>query len=134
VTLAADAPLKGRPGALLEVPPVHAGDKVYQLYQTVHGRPLLGGRLARVPSHAYDRLHRDPFLDRLQSREPWGMHEGQLSLAGLDSLGVDYVMLHRGLTANPALTRLLAARFEPLATSGDAQLWRRRTIGVPAPR
>lgn len=126
VTLAADAALRGRHGALLEIPPVHAGDKVYQLYQTVHGLPLLGGRLARVPRTGYDRLHRDAFLDRLQSREPWGMNEGKLSLAGLDSLGVDYVMLHRGLTANPALMRLLLPRFEPVAASGDAQLFRRR--------
>lgn len=133
-TLAASAPHRQPPGALLEVPPVHAGDKVYQLYQTVHGRPLLGGRLARVPTHAYDRLHRDPFLDRLQTREPWGMHAGCMSLSGLDSLGVDYVMLHRGLSANPALARLLAGKFEPVDTPGDAQLWRRRAGSSPAPR
>jgi hypothetical protein len=130
IALAADARLQGKPGALLEIPPVHAGDKVYQLYQTVHGLPLLGGRLARVSYTGYDRLHRDPFLDRVLSHEPWGINDGTLSLAGLDSLGVKYVMLHRGLTSNPAIVRLLAARFEPVAAPGDAQLYRRR---APAP-
>jgi hypothetical protein len=113
-------------GALLEVPPVHGGDKVYQLAQTVHGLPLLGGRLARVPRHAYDRLHRDPFLDRTISNNPWAAHETLVSLDGLDSLGVQWVVLHRGHAQHETIARILSRRFESVPVQGEALLLRRR--------
>ena len=111
---------------------MHGGDKVYQLYQTVHGLPLLGGRLARGPRHAYDRLHRDPFIDRTISRDPWRANDGLLSLDGLDSLGVDYVMLHdaargvRGDRARPGAALRSRCR---CPVTADERLFRRR---VPA--
>jgi hypothetical protein len=113
-------------GALLEVPPVHAGDKPTQFQQTVHGLPLLGGRLARIRRDAYDHLHRDPFLHRTLDNAPWRMHDALLSLAGLDSLGVEYVMLHRGHTAHEAIGRVLARSYETMHESEDAILLRRR--------
>jgi hypothetical protein len=41
--------LAGRPGALLEVPPARYKYSLPQLAQTVHGRPIFGGYLARPP-------------------------------------------------------------------------------------
>lgn len=116
------------PGALLEIPPVHAGDKVYQLYQTVHGLPILGGRLARAPHDAYAHLHRDLFLDRTMSNALWSTAEDSLSLDGLDSLGIRYVALHTPFPPSAGIGRVLAARFEPLPTlSKEVVLLRRRT-------
>ena len=113
-------------GALLEIPPVHAGDKVNQYRQSVHGLPLLGGRLARIRSDAYDPLHRDPFLDRTLDNTPWRMHDALLSLDGLDSLGVEYVMLHRRHAQHEAIERVLERNFEPMHESGEAILLQRR--------
>ena len=120
-------------GALLEVPPVHANDKATQFQQTVHGLPLLGGRLARIRRDAYDHLHRDPFLHRTLDNEPWQPYDALLSLAGLDSLGVEYVMLHRAHATHEAIGRVLARNFETMHESEDAILMRRRRA-ANAPR
>jgi len=47
------AELAGRPGALLEVPPPRYKYSLPQLAQTIHGRPLLGGYLARSPRYPW---------------------------------------------------------------------------------
>jgi hypothetical protein len=121
-----DARTRGIQGVLLEIPPVHADDKTYQLNQTIHGMPLLGGRLARAPRHAFDRLHRDPFLDRTMSPDPWRAKDGLLSLDGLDSLGVTYVVLRPNFPNSGAIARVLERRFEPITVAGEERLYRRR--------
>jgi hypothetical protein len=115
-------------GALLEIPPVHAQDKVYQLFQTTHGVPLCGGRLARTPLHAFDALHRDPFLSRLFESTPLQQQDGLLSLAGLDSLGVRWVMLHDRFDPRTAtIERILSRQYERIPTPpGPERLLRRR--------
>lgn len=65
------AELAGRPGALLEVPPAHYKYSLPQLAQTVHGRPIFGGYLARPP--VYDLPNEAPALRALwQMRLPDG--------------------------------------------------------------
>ncbi|MEI7770413.1 MAG: hypothetical protein WCI67_10515, partial [Chloroflexales bacterium] len=44
--------LAGRPGALLEIPPARYKYSLPQLAQTIHGRPIFGGYLARPPVYA----------------------------------------------------------------------------------
>ena len=103
----------------------------------LRGLPLLGGRLARGPRGAYDHLHRDPFLARLFDKEPLKLYDGLLSLDGLDSLGVRWVMLHDDLDPpTAAIARLLAARYETVPTPpGPEHLLRRRTgVGAGAAR
>ena len=124
--LALEARASGRRGALLEIPPVHAGDKAYQLYQTVHGVPLLGGRLARVRRDAYDALHRDPFIARTLDNAPWRAHDGLLALDGLDSLRVEYVALHDAHRPSADIEKVLGRRFEPLAAGDGVRILRRR--------
>jgi hypothetical protein len=116
------------PGALLEIPPAHAADKVYQLYQTHHGLPILGGRLARGPRASFERLHADPFLARLFEREPLRAQDGLVTLDGLDSLGVRWVVLHDDVDPrSAAIARVLACRFETVPTPpGPERLLRRR--------
>lgn len=118
-----------QPGVLLEIPPVHTGDKVYQLYQTVHGLPIVGGRVARGPRAALEHLHRDPLLERLYDRDPLGLTDGLLALDGLDSLGVTYVMIHdRFDLRSAAIARLLERRFDVVPTPpGLERLLRRRS-------
>ena len=120
---------------LLEIPPVHAGDKVYQLYQTTHGLPILGGRLARGPRVAYERLHRDPFQARLFDRDPLRLQDGLLALDGLDSLGVTWVMLHDNFDPRTAaIQRVLERQFEVVPTPpGPERLLRRRTAPLSGP-
>jgi hypothetical protein len=105
--LAAEARSRGVHGALLEIPPAHSEDKVYQMYQTVHGLPLLGGRL-RVVRPCLRPLAPRPIPDRTFSSDPWRANDGGLSLDGLDSLHVDYVMLHTRLAAAGAIARVLS--------------------------
>lgn len=117
---------------LLEIPPVHAGDRVYQLYQTVHGQPLLGGRLARVPRDPYGRLNRDPFIHRTMSNTLWGSCEDSLSLDGLDSLRVRYVALHLQFPPTAGIRRALEKAYEPLGPASDGVEILRRRVRPPS--
>lgn len=84
-------------GALLNVPidPLRAKD--YMLAQTQHGRPLVQGKVARIPPGAYGTIDGHPWLSTLrQTNEmaPWlGDVGGQLRSLAED--GVDDIIVHK---------------------------------------
>lgn len=80
--------------AILEVPRDGFWEGVYMFYQTVHGKPLVGGYTSRTRPASLEPQKRVPALrwlawpDRIPPPEP-----GELR-AGLASLGVRYVVVH----------------------------------------
>jgi uncharacterized membrane protein (UPF0136 family) len=81
------------PGAVLALPPRN-NDSQYLLDQLCHGRPLLGGYLARLPD--YPLVRGSSALQRLWNAEAPGHDIVQLNTADeLAALGVRYVSLDR---------------------------------------
>lgn len=81
--------------ALLELPLRPLGD--YMAYQTVHGKPIIGGLLARQPP--YPLLEQTPVLAYLLDTSPAdGALQSQVAngkgVAALRDLGVKYVIMH----------------------------------------
>lgn len=81
--------------ALLELPLRPLGD--YMAYQTVHGKPIIGGFLARQPP--YPLLEQTPALSYLLDTTPAdGPLQSQVAngkgVAALRVLGVKYVIMH----------------------------------------
>jgi hypothetical protein len=121
-TLAADT------GALLEVPPARYKYSVPQVAQTVHGRPIFGGYLARPP--LYDWINEAPVL-----RELWQMRSerGRPLIAGsstpaaaLRSYGLRDLVLRPPLIAPdraPEIATILAEALPGVApTFADAEV------------
>ncbi len=88
--------LVGRPGALLEIPPARYKYSLPQLAQTVHGRPIFGGYLARPPVYAV--VDEAPALHTLwQMRLPDGpplLADMTDPLVPLSYYGVGDVLVH----------------------------------------
>lgn len=81
--------------ALLELPLRPLGD--YMAYQTIHGKPIIGGFLARQPP--YPLLEQTPALTYLlDDTSPVGPLESQVAngkgVQSLQTLGVKYVIMH----------------------------------------
>jgi hypothetical protein len=109
--------LRARPeeGSLLELPlgigdglGVRRGrfDAAYLLHQTVHGRPLVGGIIARLSPSVIAAWEADPLLrslmDLSEAVEPGEMPDTTEALERLDEMGIRFVMLNRA-TSPPGL-------------------------------
>jgi len=132
-TLAADP----RPGAILDVPmDLHGAQGPggeYMLYQTVHGRPIVGGYISRTPPAALWPLER-PFLNQLRARvyddrEPYAFSAEVMShaLDDLRVLDVRYVVLHAEFLSSGdhravrhALTEVIS---EPIHEDEELAVW-----------
>ncbi|EFO79439.1 hypothetical protein OSCT_2565 [Oscillochloris trichoides DG-6] len=88
--------LAGQPGAILEIPPPRYKYSLPQLAQTVHGRPILGGYLARTP--AYPWPNEAPVLNLLwKMRLPAGpsLIDGMTDpLVPLNAYGIGDLVVH----------------------------------------
>jgi hypothetical protein len=72
-------------------------DKRYMFYQTTHGKPLVGGRVSRLPREAFAFLDTTPFLKRLRLdnvMDP-ALADVTHQLRVLSEAGVRYVVLHK---------------------------------------
>jgi hypothetical protein len=101
----------GETGAILEVPVdifTELGPGVnYLVYQTVHHRPMVDGYIARTP-RLVGKLFDRPFVNQLRYRippdaEPYQFTPEMLAqgLADIESLDVEYVILHKDATWLP---------------------------------
>jgi len=106
----------GEPGALVEVP-ISSDVHVYQLYQTVHRRPISAGHLSRLPSEAFAFADRNSLLHALRTaglEDPWTPPQGALErgLAELRAVGYAWLILHPDLMRPAALvdSEVLLAR------------------------
>jgi hypothetical protein len=73
------------------------GGEVFQYYQPVHGKPLVGGSMARLPSRVFAFYRSYPslvFLSGEPASEPLDQLIADFSEV-LDWSGAGYVLLHR---------------------------------------
>ena len=110
--------------ALLEVPfgvrsgleRIGSGGEVLQYYQVTHGKPLLNGMIARLPTTVFEFYRRHPSLVFL-SGEPTGVDEIELARDFTEVLawsGARYVMVHHDLLPDVSRIGAFLDRFEGL--------------------
>ena len=119
--------IAGEPGrfALLEVPfgvrsgleRVGSGGEVLQYYQVTHGKPLLNGMIARLPTTVFEFYRRHPSLVFL-SGEPTTADEIELTRDFREVLawsGARYVLVHHDRLPDGSRIGAFLDRFEGLA-------------------
>lgn len=92
--------LRDEPGefAVADVPiGFHRHDKWYMYAQTLHGRPIVGGHVSRVPVHAHDFIDGVALLRAAKDGAPERGTLNRVSrrLEPLAEAGVRYVMVHK---------------------------------------
>jgi hypothetical protein len=85
----------------------HAHDKWYMYAQTIHGRPMVGGHVSRVPAGAQDFMDSVPLLNAARTSPP---QEGELGdithqLEPLAEADVRYVIVHKYRTDADNISR-----------------------------
>lgn len=72
-------------------------DKKYMSYQTVHGKPLVGGKISRPTSETFRFIRGHPFLQSLYQKNEMDPALGDVSrqLAYLAENDVRYIVLHK---------------------------------------
>jgi len=100
----ADLGRQGGKGAILDLPLTRGIGKRAMLSQTVHGRPLVGGMIARPAPGAFRYMREVPLLRALKGEAPTPYRCGALDLrkefARLRKDGVEYVVVwHKFATA-----------------------------------
>jgi hypothetical protein len=75
----------------------HAHDKWYMYAQTIHGRPMVGGHISRVPADAHDFIDGVPLLGFARTSPPEKGELGDVThqLEPLAEVGVRYVLIHK---------------------------------------
>ena len=123
--------------AVLNVPASFAGAKggafLYEYAQTVHGKPIVSGYVAREPDFVHETYERWPFLDAVRAR-PYE-RDGRLRLGAgalasaaetLRALRIRYVIVHKSLLEAPEWLRvngwLASALGRATKTSGSASI------------
>ncbi len=124
--------LAAEDGAVLEVPPARYKYSVPQIAQTVHGRPIFGGYLARPPLYAW--VNEAPVLRELwqmRSERGWPLIDGSSTpAAALRSYGVhDLVVRWRSIPLDrvPQIEEVLAEALpgvEPFYADDQLQVYR----------
>jgi hypothetical protein len=84
--------------ALVDLPMGRGPSKDYLFLQTVHGKPIVEGMVARMPSNAYDYIEAQPLLSAWRAGVPLDCAtlDYPLALADLSTQGFRYVILHHG--------------------------------------
>lgn len=96
--------------ALLHLPNhLFEDNKFYMYYQTVHGKPIVNGKVARVPRTALAFWQAVPLLNQLQAESAVQIDRADVSrqLGLLHEAGVRYLVIHK-----------------PLAEPGQLAAWR----------
>jgi hypothetical protein len=98
---------EGVGGAVLNVPVDPYDSKPYMYAQTVHGWPIMQGRLSRYPQGVFDALDAQPWIAAVRAygdippRQPdLGRH-----LAALSDLGVPYLIVNKEMMAGHRATK-----------------------------
>lgn len=81
-------------------------DKWYMLYQTQHGKPIVGGHVSRLPREAFDFLDSTPFLRRLRvdNLMPLEIADTSRQLRALADANVPFLVLHKTFAHEGLLT------------------------------
>lgn len=121
------------PGAVIELPP-RTNDSQYMLNQLCHGRPLVGGYLARTP--IYPLVAHDTTVRRLWYAETVQPDVFQVDAANeLDRLGIRFIVLNRAYLSRAETARLQQQLAVPgiIRYAGNAQIEIYR-VNAAAPR
>ena len=109
---------------------IGSGGEVLSYYQHVHGKPLVNGMIARVPSAVFDAYRARPAVLFLAG-EDVAISETDMSEL-IDWVDAGYVLVHRDLLTAEQAQRILAAldahpRLELLTSEDDLIGYRVRT-------
>lgn len=133
--------LRDRPeaGAVLELPlGIRDGlggrgsfNEMQFYYQTVHGRPLVGGYLSRLPTSVVAAYASDPLLNfLLDASEPDGkitvgatLPSGRIVTDSLRANGIAFVVLDRAAAPARLTQYIEAMAWNVVATEGDRSLY-----------
>jgi hypothetical protein len=129
-------------GTLVEVPlgvrsgldRIGNGAEVLQVYQSVHGKPLINAMIARLPSQVFAAYRAEPAAMFLAGEAPSASVEEFSSL--LSWVGAGYVLLHRDLVEHSRADALqayfdAAPDLERAAVEGDLVLYRVVRLSEP---
>jgi hypothetical protein len=97
-------------------------------YQTVHGKPLSGGYIARLPPSARRRMHESPVLEpllRLSGGQPLAapLPGGREAGSALRGTGVKYVVLNHRTAPAEAAAFVQTWPVRSIGRSGDHELF-----------
>jgi hypothetical protein len=89
--------INAEPGAVIDLPMGRQQTKRYMFLQTVHGRPIVEGVVARMPEGAYDYIQANPLLRAWSEEQPPSCdYDIEQAIADLRADGFYYVILHTG--------------------------------------
>jgi hypothetical protein len=84
--------------AIAEFPTGRRQEKFYLYYQTIHGKPITGGVVSRMPTQAYAFVEANPVLRALHWNVPSAQAtDVEAAFSALAGEGIRYVIVHRGL-------------------------------------
>ena len=123
------------PGGVLEVPfGIRDGfgergfmDVATLYYQTIHGHPMAGGYISRIPPGVAARYEQPPFdtLLALSSGMPAAAAPtGRAAAERLTALGISYVVINRRTAPDAVRDFVLSMPMTPLLDEGGRQLYR----------
>ena len=90
--------------ALLEIPAtkVYGCGIKFAYYQTIHGKPIVGGQVARTPAGALDFESNTPFVRQLTFLRPFNdilnQNVTRIGQSILNYYGIEYIILHKRLS------------------------------------
>lgn len=107
--------------AILDLPLTRPAGEVHRYYQTLHGKPIVGGWIKRVPASAFDFVDANPLL-ALWHADDVSTPVGALgsALAYLAEANVRYIIFHKNqLSSVPESTRVLLASVRPIFSDAN---------------
>ncbi len=99
--------------ALLEIPATKVYDAGIRIeyYQTIHGKPIVGGQVARAPQGARDFEMRTPFVNAITYLKPMDEVQTQKAIESgapiLNRYNIKYIVIHKNYLTKEDLQFLL---------------------------
>jgi hypothetical protein len=107
--------------AIVDLPLTRPAGEVHRYYQTIHGKPIVGGSVKRVPADAFGFVNANPLL------APWKAEDNSATVRSLDSAlahlseaNVRYVVVHKDqLSGVPESMRALLSTLRPVYSDSN---------------
>ena len=109
--------------AIVDLPLTRADGEIHRYYQTIHGKPIVGGWDHRVPSSAFAFIDAVPLLQAWSGR---GLPDGPLiaDLGALSEAGIRYIVLHKDqLDSVPAGMESVFSSLRPVYRDQSIYVW-----------
>jgi hypothetical protein len=124
---------KAEPGAVCEVPfgvgdglspGVGSQERSALWYATLHGHPLVGGYIGRMPPDAVERYRRMPIVGTLLSLSSGQEPESPLTDVDIAASPCRYLVVHRAASSSALLSYIKSLAVAPVGSFGDDELYR----------